>query len=175
MQQLFHLIWPPEKRRVPPDKSCEGAQPSPLIRSQEQHEPKSPENSSSHSSSTQPRLQTTLSSWSRCGCVAFVLTVEAAFGLPLDLGVKWVLLFPAVCQASSVWRDPRQAEGEGCGGREKEETKWRVCQKCGWKGRWLTTAARAAAPIPLGLPHCSTLSLEDASVVTVENEKIKKA
>lgn len=29
-----------------------------------------------------------------------------------------MLLFPAVCQASSVWRDPRQAEG---GKKEKKK------------------------------------------------------
>lgn len=26
----------------------------------------------------------------------------------LDLGVKWLLLFPAVCQEKPVWRDPKQ-------------------------------------------------------------------
>lgn len=66
-------------------------------------------------------------------------------------------------------------EGSEAGGGERKEKKKKLNEGCVrnvvGKAAGLTTAARAAALIPLGLLHCSTLSLEDASVVTGENEK----
>lgn len=68
----------------------------------------------------------------QCGQVLFVLKLKLYFTLPRFRGLNDCFCFLLFVKSSLSG-----------GNQSKKQTKLRVCQKCGWKRHWLTTAAAA--------------------------------